>query len=742
MTREKIQIRKTGSRNGLARFRRVADAMQWKADRDLGAEFRIDDLRHADDPDRAADRPLLVGLRIRDALAPAWWAAQLDRILDEGKVRLAALTHVSNALGTINPIREIADRVHAAGALLLVDGAQGAAHAPVDVHALGADFYAFSAHKLCGPTGMGALWGRREILESMPPYMGGGEMIERVDRDMSTWAGLPHTFEAGTPNIAGAIGMAAALDYLEAVGGEAILAHEQALVGYALERLEGVEGIRLFGPRDPRRRAGVVSFLVGDAHAHDISTILDADGIAIRAGHHCTQLLMRRFQVAATARASFYLYNTREEVDRLVEILEGDVAGARAAAEGAMQVAAAERRYEEAARQRDILTGLESLVREQRVERVEGGDQDVVGVARDGTDGAAVVLRIRKGTLLGRETHELDGLGEETEEALLEAFCTRYYLGRGEVGVAELPAEILLPGDFPDRELLERVLRDKAGRAVQLKVPRRGERVRLLELARTNARHLLEDRVLVRDAEEGAGPVKVGVALTDILTGLYATVGVLAALAHRERSGEGQHIDTALLDVQVACLGNQALNYLTTGVAPKRMGNAHPNIVPYQDFPTADGDIIFTVGNDGQFRKFCEVAGRSEWADDPRFASNRARVAHRAELIPLIRQVTVFRTTAEWVSALEQAGVPCGPINDLAQVFGDPQVQHRGLKVEMPHPLAGHVPQVASPLRLSASPVDYRMPPPLLGEHSEALLQRLLGMSGEQIASLRQAGVS
>jgi len=243
------------------------------------------------------------------------------------------------------------------------------------------------------------------------------------------------------------------------------------------------------------------------------------------------------------------------------------------------------------------------------------------------------------------------------------------------------------------------------------------------------------------DAEEGAGPVKVGVALTDILTGLYATVGVLAALAHRERSGEGQHIDTALLDVQVACLGNQALNYLTTGVAPRRMGNAHPNIVPYQDFPTADGDIILTVGNDGQFRKFCEVAGRPEWAADARFASNRARVAHRAELIPLIRQVTVFRTTAEWVTALEQAGVPCGPINDLAQVFADPQVQHRGLKVEMPHPLAGRVPQVASPLRLSASPVEYRNPPPLLGEHSEALLQRLLGMNDEQIAGLRAAGV-
>lgn len=243
------------------------------------------------------------------------------------------------------------------------------------------------------------------------------------------------------------------------------------------------------------------------------------------------------------------------------------------------------------------------------------------------------------------------------------------------------------------------------------------------------------------EGEEGAGPVKVGVALTDILTGLYAAVGVLAALAHRERTDEGQHIDTALLDVQVACLGNQALNYLATGVAPKRMGNAHPNIVPYQDFPTADGNIILTIGNDGQFRKFAGVAGRPEWADDPRFASNKARVAHRAELIPLIRQVTVFRTTAEWVAALECAGVPCGPINDVAQVFDDPQVRHRSLRIEMPHPCAGSVPQVASPLRLSASPVSYRNAPPLLGEHSERVLQRLLGLSAEQIASLRQTGV-
>ena len=224
------------------------------------------------------------------------------------------------------------------------------------------------------------------------------------------------------------------------------------------------------------------------------------------------------------------------------------------------------------------------------------------------------------------------------------------------------------------------------------------------------------------DGEEGAGPVKVGVALTDILTGLYASNAILAALAERARSGLGQHIDLALLDVQIACLGNQALNYLTTGVPPKRLGNAHPNIVPYQDFPTADGDFILTVGNDGQFRKFCEVAGHPEWSADARFATNSARVANRAELVPLIRQVTVFRTTAEWIAALEQAGVPCGPINDLAQVFADPQVQARGTRVRMAHPLAGEVDLVANPIRLSRTPVDYRRPPPLLGEHNTEVL--------------------
>jgi crotonobetainyl-CoA:carnitine CoA-transferase CaiB-like acyl-CoA transferase len=229
------------------------------------------------------------------------------------------------------------------------------------------------------------------------------------------------------------------------------------------------------------------------------------------------------------------------------------------------------------------------------------------------------------------------------------------------------------------------------------------------------------------DGEEGAGPQKVGVALTDILTGLYATVGVLAALAHRDRTGEGQHIDLALLDVQVACLANQTANYLIGGTVPRRMGNAHPNIVPYQDFPTADGDMILAVGNDGQFAKFCEVAGKPEWSRDERFATNAARVGHRADLIPLLRQATVMRTTHEWIAALESAGVPCGPINRLDEVFADPQVIARGLRIDLPHAVAGTVPGVANPIRLSASPVAYDRGPPVLGEHTAEVLRQWLG---------------
>lgn len=229
------------------------------------------------------------------------------------------------------------------------------------------------------------------------------------------------------------------------------------------------------------------------------------------------------------------------------------------------------------------------------------------------------------------------------------------------------------------------------------------------------------------DDEPGAGPQKVGVALTDIMTGLYATIAVQAALAERATSGLGQHIDLALLDVQIACLANQSSNYLAGGLVPRRMGNAHPNIVPYQAFPTADGDIILAVGNDGQFAKFCAVAGHPEWSGDERFASNAQRVANRAVLVPLLRQTTVMRTSADWIAALEAAGVPCGPINRIDEVFADPQVIARGLQIAMPHALAGTVPLVANPIRLSGSPVAYQRPPPLLGEHTAEVLAQWLG---------------
>ena len=243
------------------------------------------------------------------------------------------------------------------------------------------------------------------------------------------------------------------------------------------------------------------------------------------------------------------------------------------------------------------------------------------------------------------------------------------------------------------------------------------------------------------DDDEGGGPVKTGVALVDILTGLYATVAVLAALNHRTQTGEGQHIDMALLDVEVACLANQAMNYLVSGESPTRLGNAHPNIVPYQAFPTADGDMILTIGNDAQFRRFCEVADRLDWVNDPRFATNQARVVHRMELVPLIRQVTVFRRTEEWIALLEAVGVPCGPINSVAQVFADKQVAARSLAFTMTHPLGQTVPQVASPMRLSRTPVEYRRPPPLLGEHTEQVLRYLLGHSDARINAWKQGGI-
>ncbi len=245
----------------------------------------------------------------------------LDRHLGS-RTRLVAVGHISNALGTVNPVAEIVERAHAAGARVLIDGAQGAAHLPVDVQALDCDFYALSGHKLGGPMGIGALWGRRELLEEMPPWQGGGEMIDVVERQSSSYAVVPHKFEAGTPNVAGAIGMAAALDFLEDLGPEAVLEHERGLVEYGLEVLSAVEGLHLFGPRTPENRAAVFSFDIEGVHAHDLATILDAEGIAVRAGHHCTQLLMRELGVAATARASCFVYNTPAELDRLVEGLE------------------------------------------------------------------------------------------------------------------------------------------------------------------------------------------------------------------------------------------------------------------------------------------------------------------------------------------------------------------------------------------------------------------------------------
>ncbi|HSH44659.1 MAG TPA: aminotransferase class V-fold PLP-dependent enzyme, partial [Longimicrobiales bacterium] len=245
----------------------------------------------------------------------------LDQVLT-GRTKLVALNHISNALGTINPAREVVERAHAVGAKVLVDGAQGAPHLPVDVQALGCDFYALSGHKMGGPMGIGALWGRRELLEAMPPYQGGGEMIDQVHADTSTWAPIPHKFEAGTPNVAGAVGMAAAADFLESLGRSAVEAHEDGLVAYGLERLSAVDGLRIFGPETTAERIAVFSFALEGVHPHDVATILDAEGIAVRAGHHCTQPLMRRLQVPATTRASCWVYNTTDDLDRLAKGLD------------------------------------------------------------------------------------------------------------------------------------------------------------------------------------------------------------------------------------------------------------------------------------------------------------------------------------------------------------------------------------------------------------------------------------
>ncbi len=263
------------------------------------------------------------GATLRYAGIDAEGRLDLDslRALIGPRTKLVAVTHMSNVLGTINPIAEIAEMARSAGALLLVDGAQSAPHLPVDVEALGCDVFAFSAHKMLGPTGVGVLWARPGLLAGMEPFLGGGEMIAIVRPEGSTWAEGPHKFEAGTPNIADVIAFGAALDYLDGLGMANVRAHERRITAYAIEALERSGGIRVHGPRDTAVRGGAVSFEVEGVHPHDVSTIVDAYGIAIRAGHHCAQLLMRHLDVPATNRASFYLYNDEREADALVEAL-------------------------------------------------------------------------------------------------------------------------------------------------------------------------------------------------------------------------------------------------------------------------------------------------------------------------------------------------------------------------------------------------------------------------------------
>jgi len=244
---------------------------------------------------------------------------QLDALLTP-EVKLFAMVHISNALGALNPVADLCARARRLGVTTLVDGAQSAGHLPVDVQAIGCDFYAFSGHKICGPTGIGALYGRKEVLEQTPPWHGGGEMIATVDYFKSTWNTLPHKFEAGTPDISGPVGLHAALDYLDAIGRENIFRHDLELATYAYARLSELKGVRLFGPKG--ERGGLVSFLLDDIHAHDVVTIADRYGVALRGGHHCTQPLMKKLGVPSTARASFYFYNTRAEVDRFIEVVK------------------------------------------------------------------------------------------------------------------------------------------------------------------------------------------------------------------------------------------------------------------------------------------------------------------------------------------------------------------------------------------------------------------------------------
>jgi len=242
------------------------------------------------------------------------------------------------------------------------------------------------------------------------------------------------------------------------------------------------------------------------------------------------------------------------------------------------------------------------------------------------------------------------------------------------------------------------------------------------------------------DGAPGGGPQRAGVPIADIITGMYASIAVCAALAHRAQSGKGQHLDLALLDSQIALLAYQNTNYFATGKPPRRIGNLHPNIVPYQPFRASDGDVILACGNDNLYRKFCEAAGCPELASDPRFATNGKRVENRAELTRLLGEIFRKRTKKEWVDLLEAAGVPNGPINDIAQVFAEPQVVARGVKIEVDHPVAGRLPMVASPMRFSETSLELKTPPPLLGQHTDEVLRALLGKTDTDLAALRERG--
>ncbi|HII35603.1 MAG TPA: cysteine desulfurase [Nitrosopumilaceae archaeon] len=246
---------------------------------------------------------------------------QLDDYLNTGRVKLVTFSHVSNVLGTITNAEEIIRQCHKKGVKVLVDAAQSVPHMKVDVQKLDCDFFAFSAHKMLGPTGVGVLWARKEILENMQPFNGGGDMIREVHKYETTWNDLPYKFEAGTPNIADVIGFSAALDYLENIGMDKVREHEIELTEYALEKMSAIKGIKLYGTSDMKKRGGVISFNLGDIHPHDLATIIDEDGVAIRSGHHCAQVLMERLDVSATSRASFYIYNTKEEVDVFIRSL-------------------------------------------------------------------------------------------------------------------------------------------------------------------------------------------------------------------------------------------------------------------------------------------------------------------------------------------------------------------------------------------------------------------------------------